>query len=826
MTTTEERLWLDREYYIPIDRDGYCTGVCAEGALGFVIKTQSRADAGAQALKIPRLMGDTHRENAYISQLLEGEMQTVKEVIVLQQPGLPPTNGLLLPQRRDSILRGPISCLDNDSTISRWHEALIFVQFNKGRNPRFCLIKRVGEGLDYFPPELEQRPELTVDEFEKIKAEALQKTMFIELPAADSDEQTSKIFSIGEALADDPIGDTWYTGLPSITYGWAPGTLQESISRPGLRGNWKVAEDLELADRICAAICSLHARGIVHADVRPANIVIQGPESDPRSYYLADYGSFAQNTPVSTGTMSIRPLPSLGPVLAGERTSAFYALERRLGREREAADVAVILKDGTEDDTIVLLLGWRGDLIDDKGQPRMATIEESLSKRVSPVTADEYADTILRAGDRVQVRDFIFQLKEDEKRYADKQIFVCSSQVWQIYHGRIAITATKRFGLCEWIPVPRTIELLKWSVATDLYSLGALLLYSIFRRSPADQSNAEQPVDTSKAEDQFREMLTYLNSVPYFNAIWPELDWLRHEMERHLENRELNADSFAGQGFYAYDRDPAQQAVPNIDDPKTLLEAAVKLTQRLTQTAPGIYRLVKALDFNLATFIFLIHFALCCMHRKVHLSDRVIKNHKHPEWRQILPYCTDRHEETRSPAGLNGAAERVVTPADLSQSAAYVALERLDYLKQILGNTKFNKLDGMRREDNSDIKDYDPKPDFSVREQVSTLTIELAQERAENYRLNLSEQERQEAYEREKSRFERTERELTELKEQLSAREEQLRTRGEQLEAEQKLLAEARVILGQATWLNRGGSIQALKEKLGITLAGPEQTDA
>src|SRR5438552_14000655 len=66
MATTESiKLWINNDWYIPVDQDGYCIGESAEGALGYIIKLSRSGKANFfTALKIPRLLGDTHRENA------------------------------------------------------------------------------------------------------------------------------------------------------------------------------------------------------------------------------------------------------------------------------------------------------------------------------------------------------------------------------------------------------------------------------------------------------------------------------------------------------------------------------------------------------------------------------------------------------------------------------------------------------------------------------------------------------------------------------------------------------------------------------------------
>ena len=50
-----------------------------------------------------------------------------------------------------------------------------------------------------------------------------------------------------------------------------------------------------------------------------------------------------------------------------------------------------------------------------------------------------FADIVLHVGDRVQIREFIFELAENEKRCGDKQVLICKRRFWQVYHGKVAI---------------------------------------------------------------------------------------------------------------------------------------------------------------------------------------------------------------------------------------------------------------------------------------------------------------------------------------------------------------------------------------------------
>ena len=136
------KLWITPELYIPVDDRGYCH-TYSEGALGAVVQIRRKGSEECYALKIPRLLSDTLRENAYIEELMLSEYRNVKQI----QPNS--TTGLLGVQAFDQRLQGPIlsnrSLTEDGSAVERATEAhraglpyLIFARFEKTRAPRFC----------------------------------------------------------------------------------------------------------------------------------------------------------------------------------------------------------------------------------------------------------------------------------------------------------------------------------------------------------------------------------------------------------------------------------------------------------------------------------------------------------------------------------------------------------------------------------------------------------------------------------------------------------------------------------------------------------------
>src|SRR5262249_6322985 len=124
--TTEIKLWINNDWYIPINNEGYCIGESAEGALGFVVKlSRSGRTDFFTALKIPRLMGDTHRENAYICELMDQELKAVEFVENYRTP-VPKLN-LLGVANATSLLRGEIRTIPGDPSGVAWNRAIVLV---------------------------------------------------------------------------------------------------------------------------------------------------------------------------------------------------------------------------------------------------------------------------------------------------------------------------------------------------------------------------------------------------------------------------------------------------------------------------------------------------------------------------------------------------------------------------------------------------------------------------------------------------------------------------------------------------------------------------
>ena len=763
----EHKLWVMGEWYVPVDDKGQCIGKCAEGALGFVVKLHSAYDEQHQmALKLPRLLGDTHRENAYINDLTENELKAVRKIF---QGGDAPAGLLNAQVVQGSPLRGPISTYDSIPEALKWDGAHVFVHFKKGHNPYFCLVKpRARGGLEKLP-ETTSFPIDSADVLRVIEEAAKDsvtqrkwsESVFIESTnAREANENGAKpplnILNVTQALQTNVDGDVWYIGVPSIIYGWAEGTLQESISRGGTK-DWSINDHLRLIGKIGQGIVTLHRKYMLHADVRPANVVFQGDPNDPENYFLSDYGSLAETgTGAATRNANIGGFTTLGPVVGGERTSAFYAPERRNSQERETSDTAVIHYTG-DGDRLYVVLGWRSELVDENDLPRQDIVsniisqaQEKQSQIQNQPQAKGNKSTLdistgyLQRGDRIQIRDLIFELLHQGQEVEDKRVLTCRKDYWKVYHGRIVVAAIddEQFQGTVWFPIPRTIELLQWSAATDLFSLGAMALYSVFRaflhrlkekHDVLEDGGQKQvmgkiynkwetfPKNNSDIEDTFHLMLDALSSPPYLKVIWQELDWLRKQIEDRLRLDELSEDKLrvmeldieqrkdftarklADTPFIRHDgRKPEPKSLGH---PYTIKDEVLYVVKRITQTIPGVEYLLAAFhydysEYDLGSFIFFIHFVLSCLHRQTHIQERLNDEDSTIE---MVPFCEDR----KARPAPNGAAT--------------IAFIRLDFMRNhLIGNTLLSELRVLPNL----IPKYDPRPDAEIRAEIEVLRDE------------------------------------------------------------------------------------------------------
>lgn len=786
-------LWIDDEWYIRVDAEGRCIGKCGEGALGFIVQLSSnRDDKAVRALKIPRLVAETERENAYISELLSHELAAVRDVF--DQPGA--KLGLVGARDTSGPFQRPLR-IERLEDAMEWNGALLFVRFEKGQNPYFCLVNK--DNGQAYPPQAvvpcitpalyEQiyKASRTVPITPEMRATGWSQMVFVVQVSAKAEGSSTEqmatasvqqanlyaIFNAGTALsAEETMAHyNWYTCIPSVTYDWAPNTLQEAIGRGDRGGTWSIDDHLELIEQVCKGIKVLHNKGMLHADIRPANIVYLGEPIDPANYVLSDYGSFAYSNAQPLQADDQRPSDGTitGPVVEGERVSPFYAPERGASREREIADMALVVFPGGGPFCYVLV-GWQSEfielgLLDEVANPKLTATQyqDFITKRRNQFGGERSFEHSLREGDRVQLRDYIFQLLKEEEILGNMLIFECAQKFWTVYHGRIAIYENKTRQACFAFPIPRIVELPQWSAATDIFSLGVLCLYSLYAelltqqsalvsqelpptpsQTHADVTDTETAVDDQegsfasvsafghhiaepmpatqthsknssvKLDEDFEVMLKYLADKSLFNAVWPQLEWLRKQIEDKLDEEERQhwtADRLANHR-YEPKAELESAGAPEISgatgtqtEQRTLQSETIKVISQITSTVPGIEHLLRPLsekrngsvpEYQLGPFIFFLHFVLCCLHRQDSM-DREKRQWVQDGW-MTVPFCQDRHDRPD-----NGAADK--------------ALDRLMKIRSII---KAGGLKGLTAAKNK-IAQFDLRPESAIRADLRQL---------------------------------------------------------------------------------------------------------
>ncbi|MCA9943540.1 MAG: protein kinase family protein [Ardenticatenaceae bacterium] len=752
-TKTLNKFWISRKYYMLVDENGHTLpGETFEGALGYVIRLYSSSFAGSQsqkfaALKIPKLIGTTHRENAYVNELMAQEVYAVD----LAYYGSGQGDGLL--DAFDiNIMRRPIDTTGGPVEARSFDGGIAFVYFEAGQPPRFLLFGPTGivypqdtqdfpiaENYEAFWDEIRERSAVVAHGREAERQEWAN-SLFFRATQNNKKRVAYELIDQNQAAESNPARGTWYGCLPSVIYRWADGTLQEAVSLNKKQG-WRAEQHLALVGNLCEGLVSLHSKGLIHADIRPANIFFVDDPQKPGNYALGDYGSLALTPKDAPRFRQYTSHTRLDRVMEGERTSIFYSPERFKGQERETANKAYIIH--SDPKNLYLVLGWKGDEGMEYDQVSQKIEEFQKRKNLSEeaeqgVTEDLYSR--LKAGDRVRIQDYIFELSEAEENIGSVQVLKCLPSLSKMVQSRIAVMEDD-IDYPDELAVDRVIEMQQWSAATDLYSLGVLLLYSIFRNTDHnpereyDKSNTSiqndpdatlttlnvdedvnkkelaTPEENQKeVEDNFREMLVNLASPSYFRSIWPDLESLRLDIENNLNTKPNETPvtfarlSFPADGEKAYGRKWKE----NVE----IRQRAIEVTRRITQTAPGTRRLVAALDFDLAAFVFILHFALACLHRKNHLRS------KWQSWMDKgMPFCQDRTEKP-----TDGAATR--------------ALERLVRLDRILADNRLAKFRIAEDVDvNRVIPHYNPDPETTVLSENYELREERKELESENHEL-------------------------------------------------------------------------------------------
>lgn len=726
------RLWLNITWFVEVDDHGYLLSPCAEGALGYIIQCRSRNNQLA-ALKIPRLRGDSRIENAEYCQVLERE---AKEVLKVDGAGS--KRGIVRLAHPDSQLLCEIPNLEDAEDTKGQHGYTILVRFEKDRPARIIKVKKQSSKIAVIPnteplvSQIEQ--EIKVDSWQQHVGSLLDDHVDIKKrkPVAFycTQQKPDESATTGQESIAGPLMEHlsapnaplfWYAWLPSMLFEWAQGTLQSAINTDEHQ-RWTPSEIYDLLGSILAGLHTLHQLGMIHGDVRPANIMACGDLASPHSYVMGDYGSFTVDLPVTPSGIEAPTGYSTPPNIARHRASSFYARERRAGVEREDAEVAVITRvvsltstppsDGGEATPqaparpatpapllITLTSKRRLPSLDDKRQweARRAATQKTyhdLIAATGSVTPDSWS---LSSGDQVRIRDLVFQVLAYQEDTATGDIYVaCQPTFRRVMNERIVVDSKdnlfdyQRIEDVAIIDIPRWVEVRQASVASDLFGVGSIGLYITYSRA---QSKINKQGNASNCESKIAGIIAKLENEENFRNLWPDLRRICSEIESafgtfNSRNLPRSAASSSGISLAYHDaiqtalRDAQQNLSSSIDSFSS--EALVKRgkNKRATNKTKSPFEefqsdyhaVVNSLKYlvpefeivlsyfgSSAHFLLFVEFILCCIHRRAHLPAM--------ESNAIEPFCANRFEKPRQAKSTS------------SHTAVQAALARLDSLR-------------------------------------------------------------------------------------------------------------------------------------------------
>ncbi|MEM7518195.1 MAG: hypothetical protein AAF368_14890, partial [Planctomycetota bacterium] len=341
-------------------------------------------------------------------------------------------------------------------------------------------------------------------------------------------------------------------------------------------------------------------------------------------------------------------------------------------------------------ESIVVALGYREQMYD--GRALRDEVRDAIndaadradeSRDAAPRTGiSDTASDSLQPGDRIRLRDFVFEIRgmavaevprwdgeeaepsaarEPDGIGASLTVFVCEPRFARVLHNRLAIVADTdddEFLEEQEISVERFIELPQWSVATDLYGLGAVALYTVFRAAWAKKETSvgqSSFAASRKMERQFTELVEMLETIPYFQSFFGEIANVVHELEKGLVIEGMDPETLAKQVISKSVPSGGEHGVRG-EQGQVLSDYVKQVTNNITLTLPHAKVLLEFFDNNAAQFLFVIHFALSCLHRRSHFSaERPLGS----EAKHLSPFAESRVATARSPEAAIAALGRV-----------------------------------------------------------------------------------------------------------------------------------------------------------------------
>ena len=218
-----------------------------------------------------------------------------------------------------------------------------------------------------------------------------------------------------------------------------------------------------------------------------------------------------------------------------------------------------------------------------------------------------------------------------------------------MFHDRIVVLDdTEELTDTAILAVPRTVELKQMSAATDIYGIEPVCLYTVF----CNGADPERKWDEAVLDDKFGEMIAAFENPTYFNQLWPRLEHLRRQLEEHAEKRTRPEDM----PHKPYD--PLGKEDGNV---MTLHRASIRDVRNMINAVPGVFNILRVLKYNVAHFVFFMHFVLCCLHRR---SDINGESHV-PGKTALLPFCQNRLVKPSEDGPASAAFKRLEALEDI-----------------------------------------------------------------------------------------------------------------------------------------------------------------
>jgi hypothetical protein len=642
MITTDPRLGRIASFQIQIDSNthinvndlGEPLDTVYEGTLGLIIKGVT-AD-GPIALKFPRLAADSASENAYVTSLLQTEAEEASKIV----GGVNRAANLVrcVPAQTKGGTRHLFSS-QKDRTHEQLDMATVLV-FCKGKKPRLfahkpnfqhkaesrlpkcpVAIKKFVE--TYWPAISDDNAQTAVFSIKETDLDTLAPQNTQESPThysvsgKEQEGSSANGFPTLESVLNSQVAECWCLVLPPCAaYEWFETNLQEALAvyRPKF-AKWKLAQHMQLVEKIAAAVAHyLHCKQKVHCDIRPANIFISSMEhtGDPSEYFLGDYGSFSGQAPAA---LTGGGLTLIGVTTGKHRVSPFYNAERRTGLEYESANEADISYD-PDTRNYIIRLGWTKrqlravEEVDPRGDTTAPPASEESRTKAPPSHKahqehDEHGSAnpgIFAKDDFVQIKDFVFKVVNSKLLSDNSYELICDSLYGKVLHDRFTLNRDELLvpgdrNAYLRLAIPRYTHIRQWSYATDLFSLGVLLLYTLFTVGTEEEK-------LSTLDDDFATMISVLESIDYAQKMWEEIAAWVAEALRHSESKIGDELSYVPFNYL------------HGSDGSDLARGANHTASYLTQTVPHLLRVAVALDSNVAELLFVIFFSLGCMHRR------------------------------------------------------------------------------------------------------------------------------------------------------------------------------------------------------------------